>query len=83
MLSFYFDFMKYYFHDNKFAYVAMDTDCADFATSDSLEKDIISTKRLELDMNYNKWFVPPLFCPKHKSDLVQRNDQNWNMNIML
>ena len=32
--------MKYYFHDDKFAYVAMETDGADFATSDSLEKDI-------------------------------------------
>ena len=80
MLSFYFDFMKYYFHDDKFAYVAMDTDCADFATSDSLEKEIISTKRLEFDLNYDKWFFPPC-CSKHKSDLVQCNDQNWNMDI--
>ena len=83
MLSFYFDFMKYYFHDDSFAYVAMDNDCAYFATNDSLEMCTISTKRLEFYMNYNKWFVPPLFCPKHKSDLVQRNDQNWNMNIKL
>ena len=44
MLLFYFDFMMYYFHDDKFAYVAMDTDCAYFATSKSLEKEIISTK---------------------------------------
>ena len=66
MLSFYFDFRMYYFHDKEFAYVAMDTDCADFATSDSLEKDIISSKRLEFDMNYNKWFVPPYFVPNIK-----------------
>ena len=32
--------MMYYFHDDKFAYVAMDTDWVYFATSDSLEKDI-------------------------------------------
>ena len=68
MLSFYFDFMKYYFHDDSFAYVAMDADCAYFATSASLEKDITSTKRLEFYMNDNKWFFlpPPHFVPNIK-----------------
>ena len=59
--------MKYYFHDDSFASVATDTDCADFATSDSLEKCITSTKRLAFDMNDNKWFfLPPHFVPNKK-----------------